>query len=542
MDESTACLSGWPMLRGKDGSFDAFAATALFLIVFWVVATLWWWDAPLRLTIFVKRRILGDKKAPRLPPGGMGLPFVGEIPFILLGRNPDKLGAYRANKAKLGEISCGSSPPLAMHSITLCSHDAVKWGLSMENRGLEGYWPESTQTLLGKNSLSILTGKAHKRMRSALIPVFQPHHLRQYVECMNEIVKEHLAKEWTTTPAPVKGSRRPATKKICARDEMKTLTFKIIADLVLGLDLDKERDTVEELNQLFDVWLKGLFMPAIKIPGSPYLAALKAHEQIKTILSNVIQRRRRDSTVTTREKRDVIDIMLAPTKDDAGQEILLDNDEIFDTLVVLLFAGSDTSTCTMTWVLKFLCENPNVLDRLRKEHLKLRQTQNHDTTAETHIDWDEIDSLRYTNQVIFEVLRMHPPVGGSFRKVKRDLVYNGYLVPKGYTVTFDYQSMMQDPKYHGSSTLLFNPDRFESDTAIGGLSNPGFQPFGGGARMCIGYRLAIAEMNVFIHHMVLDYEWTPSPDSQDEVTYFPLTMQVDGVPLDVKRRDRDTCC
>jgi cytochrome P450 len=265
---------------------------------------------------------------------------------------------------------------------------------------------------------------------------------------------------------------------------------------------------------------------------------LKAHEQIKTILIEVIQRRR--GSTATRDKWDVIDIMLAPTKDDAGQEILLNNDEIFDTLVVLLFAGSDTSTCTMTWVLRFLVDHPVVLNRLRKEHLDLvlRQRQNNNTTAKTHLDWDEIDSLRYTNQVIFEVLRMHPPVGASSRKVKKDLTYNGYLVPKGYTVTFDFSSMTKDPKHHGSSAL-FNPDRFESDTAIGGLSHPGFQPVGGGARMCIGYRLAIAEMNVFIHHMVLGYEWTPSLDSRDEVSYFPLPMQVDGVPLDVKRRDCD---
>lgn len=519
------------MLRGEAASFDPLVLAALLFLAFWVAATLWWWDAPLRLTIFVKRRILGDKKVPRLPPGGMGFPFVGDFPFILLNGDPDKYGTYKVNKAKLGGISCSSCPPIASHSIMLSSHEAVTWGLALENRGLEGIWPRSTQTLLGKNSVTVLTGKAHKRMRSALVPVFQPHHLRQYVECMNGIVRGHLAKEWT----PANGS---PTKRILAKDEMKALTFNIIADLVLGLDLVKECDTVEKLNNHFEVWLKGLFMPAIKIPGSPYVAALKAREEIKTILIEVVQRRRKSSA--TRDKRDVIDIMLAPTKDDSGQEILLSDDEIFDTLLNLLFAGTDTSTCGMTWVLKLLCDNPDLLDRLRQEHLELRRKRKEDPTAETHIDWDEIESLRYTNQVIFEALRMHPPVTGSFRKVTKDLTYNGYLIPKGYTVTFDFTSMSKDPKHHGSSAL-FNPDRFESDTALGGLSHPGFQLFGGGARMCIGYRLAIAEMNVFIHHMVLDYDWTHSPDSKkDDLTFFPLPLPVDGLPLDVKRRDRGT--
>jgi cytochrome P450 len=78
---------------------------------------------------------------------------------------------------------------------------------------------------------------------------------------------------------------------------------------------------------------------------------------------------------------------------------------------------------------------------------------------------------------------------------------------------------------------------FNSDTAIGGLSRAGFHPFGGEARMCIGYRRAIAEMKVFIHFMVLDYEWTLFPDSQGEICDFPLPMPVDGVPLDVNSRD-----
>lgn len=438
----------------------------------------------------------------------------------------------KKNSLNKDGIACGALPPLNTRAIYLSSDEAVKFGLSMENRGLEGIWPEGTQILLGKNSLSVLTGKAHKRLRSALIPVFQPKHLKEYVLRMNEIVREYLLKEWRCS-----GTTSLTTKRIVVRDEMKTLTFEIIAELVLGLDLDKDRKTVKELNELFIIWLDGLFMPAIKIPGSPFVKALRAHRRIKEILISVIEQRRQDKATLKKMKErtvDVMDILLAPTKDDVGNEIFLSNDEIFDTLVVLLFAGSDTSTCNMTWVLKFLSDHPDVLERLREEHLELCKKRQ--KGAKTHIEWEEMESLRYTNQVIFEVLRLHPPVGGSFRKVTKDLIYKGYLIPKGYTVAFNYQSMTMDPKYHKSSAT-FNPDRFVSDTsAIGGLSHPGFIPFGGGARMCIGYRMAIAEMNVFIHHMVLDYQWTPVADADDTMSYFPMPLLVDGVPMEVKRR------
>jgi cytochrome P450 len=460
---------------------------SLVVASFCAAATLWWWDAPLRFLIFFKRSILRDKHSPRFPPGGMGMPFLGELPFILVMKHPDKLGAYRKAKYKLGTgIVCGSTPPLT-RVITLNSYDAVKWGLSMDHRGLEGCLPKGTQTLLGKNSVSVLTGKAHSRVRSALIPVFRPQHLCHYVSRVNEIVRHYLLKEWT----PAKGS---LTKRICIRDEMKALTFTIIADLVLGLDLEKDRETIHELKELFIVLFDGLFMPTIPVFGTKFMAALKARKRIKEILLPVIQQQR--EAEVQNEQKDIIDIMLAPTKDDDGNEMYLSNDEILDILVNLLFAGSDTSTCSMTWVLKFLNTNPSVFERLRQEHLALRSERSN-LRAETNFEWDDMESLRYTNQVIFEALRVHPPVAGGFRKATKDLVYRGYLIPKGYTVAFDFQSMTGDPKYHESSTV-FNPDRFKSDTALGGLSHSGYIPFGGGARMCIGYRLAIAEMNVFI--------------------------------------------
>jgi cytochrome P450 len=80
---------------------------------------------------------------------------------------------------------------------------------------------------------------------------------------VNEIVQHYLLKELT----PAKES---LTKRICIRDEMKALTFTIIADLVLGLDLEKDRETIHELKALFIVLFDGLFMPTIPVFGTKF--------------------------------------------------------------------------------------------------------------------------------------------------------------------------------------------------------------------------------------------------------------------------------
>jgi hypothetical protein len=116
-----------------------------------------------------------------------------------------------------------------------------------------------------------------------------------------------------------------------------------MADVVLGLDLDKNRETMDELNQLFVVWFKGLFMPAIKmpLPGNPFVAtqkarAQKARGQIKTILWRRTPKAASFGATTREKQLDIMGILLVPTKDDAGHEIQLDNDGMFDDLVRLL--------------------------------------------------------------------------------------------------------------------------------------------------------------------------------------------------------------
>jgi hypothetical protein len=71
------------------------------------------------------------------------------------------------------------------------------------------------------------------------------------------------------------------------------------------------------------------------------------------------------------------------------------------------------------------------------------------------------------------------------------------------------QLMFVTAASHRSEKFFPNPDKFDPSRFEGG-SPPQpytYYPFGGGARLCLGYEFARVEMLIFIHYVVLNYEF-----------------------------------
>lgn len=60
-----------------------------------------------------------------------------------------------------------------------------------------------------------------------------------------------------------------------------------------------------------------------------------------------------------------------------------------------------------------------------------------------------------------------------------------------------------------------------------------FMPFGGGPRLCAGSELAKLEMAVFIHHLVLNFNWELV--DKDEAFAYPFVDFPKGLPIKVQR-------
>lgn len=61
-----------------------------------------------------------------------------------------------------------------------------------------------------------------------------------------------------------------------------------------------------------------------------------------------------------------------------------------------------------------------------------------------------------------------------------------------------------------------------------------FMPFGGGPRLCTGSELAKLEMAIFIHHLVLNYQWELV--GSDQAFAYPFVDFPKGLPIRIRHR------
>ena len=109
---------------------------------------------------------------------------------------------------------------------------------------------------------------------------------------------------------------------------------------------------------------------------------------------------------------------------DIALEQRVSEDDLLHNVNTFFFAGSDTTSLALTWILLLLAMNPTIQDRLRAE------LQSFNTSFPTfpgpddrdgwQVLWTELDSLPLLNNVIRESLRVIPPVHSSIRVAMRD--------------------------------------------------------------------------------------------------------------------------
>ena len=90
-------------------------------------------------------------------------------------------------------------------------------------------------------------------------------------------------------------------------------------------------------------------------------------------------------------------------------------EEIFEGILDLLFAGHETIASTTTNCVMLLGQNKHAVQKVRDE-LEEHGLLSRDNENLNDITFQSINELKYVNHVVKEVLRLCPPAGAGFRK------------------------------------------------------------------------------------------------------------------------------
>ena len=349
-----------------------------------------------------------------------------------------------------------------------------------------GWWPESVRQLLGSRSLANRNGPDHRARRRVVGQLFSAAALRRYTPAISQRV-EALAAELRLATAPV-----------ALVDRMRRFAFAVIASVVLGL----EGDDCDALFADFEIWTRALFSLPIAVPGSPFSRALQARARLLQRLRGVLERA---------EERPTGGLdLLSGGLDEAG--LPLSDDDLVEQMLLLLFAGYETTASSLSCLMASLLQHPEVMVWLQEEVSALA--------------WPlaEGAATPRLDAVVQEVMRLNPPVGGFFRRTTRPLTLDGVLVPEGRVVQVALAASNRT-----SSEPVDDLDAFRPQRHLDGSSGLTLLPFGGGERICLGKALAELEIRLMAVGLLQQCRLQLQPDQDLRLMLIPSPSPRDGL-------------
>ncbi|MUG96318.1 cytochrome P450 [Scytonema sp. UIC 10036] len=433
-----------------------------------------------------------------LPPGGLGLPAIGESIAYL----SDPEGFIAKRQQQHGNIF--KTHLFGRPTIALIGADAARFLFSNDGEKLEMTNTPNFEILLGAKSIGVQTGTAHQILRRQLFQAFQPRALENYAVTMEEMTHRYLQK-WEQM------------ETLTWYEELKKYTLDIACRLFVGVSTAAD----EALEKVYEDWSQGLLTIPVRFPLSKFDRAVRSREKLLARFERLIDGRQQHPS----NEQDVLSILLV-AKDEEGNA--LSRADIKDNVLGMLIAGHETLTSALTSLCLLLAQHPKVLETVRAEQAQLG--------FPTQLTQATLKQMTYLEQVLKEVLRLVPPVvrSGS-RKVLESCEFGGYSIPKGWDVYYQIPETHQDRQIY-THPERFDPDRFSPERAEDKQKVFSHIPFGGGIRECLGKEFARLEMKLFAALLVRDYAWELIPGQNLERVVLPFSRPRDGLKVKFSRR------
>ncbi|KAG7942637.1 hypothetical protein I3843_16G114000 [Carya illinoinensis] len=357
-------------------------------------------------TIYIKKYT-----SPKLPPGRRGWPIIGEtLEFGKACKNGDveKFITQRMTKY---------SPDLFRTSLfqenfaVFCGASGNKFLFSTANKYVTPWWPRFIVEALNFPTEMECFKDELTKLRAMVLEFLKPEALQRYVPIMDSMAKEHLEIGWS----PYKQVKvLPLTKE-----------YTIAVACRVFIDI-KDPERLNRFANLFHQITTGLLSLPIKLPGTAFSRAIRQGKLLLEEILGIIRERKMELLETKGPAKEDMLTRLLLIIDENGQG--MNEKSIACQIAGMLIGSYDTTSSTITSVLRYLVEFPHVYNEVLKEQVEIAKSKGPDEL----LSWNDIQKMKYTWNVACEAMRLSPPSQGAFREVATELIYLGVTIPKGW--------------------------------------------------------------------------------------------------------------
>jgi cytochrome P450 len=305
---------------------------------------------------------------------------------------------------------------------------------------------------------------------------------------------------------------------------MRNLAMRIAMRALLGLDPDdrgRGAAAAEHFERALSFYGTDFHMRLLRGPGSPWRKMLASRRVLDEIVFDEISRRREQSDP---DGGDILGMLISAEDEDGSR---LSDREIRDQLMTLLFAGHDTSTSTLSFLMYELARHPHVLARLYEEQ---------DRVLEGEVpSYEQVEHrLPELGMALDETLRLYPPAWIGSRRAVRDFEFGGYEVPRGAWVHYCSWASHRLPEVFPEPEA-FIPERFTPERKAA-LPKGAYVPFGAGSRICIGKRFGQTEVLLVASLLLQSFRLELLPGRTMTVRQMPTLSPREPLLMRVRER------
>lgn len=181
-----------------------------------------------------------------------------------------------------------------------------------------------------------------------------------------------------------------------------------------------------------------------------------------------------------KRKMALLDLLLESTVEG---EPLSDMD-IREEVDTFMFAGHDTTSSAIAFVLYNVAKYPDIQQKVRDEIVNVLGV------SDERVSLKDLNNLHYLDLVIKESLRLYPIVPYFGRQLSEDVKLNGYTLPR-YSNVYISPFVMGRNENIFPDPMKFDPDRFGVERTADKWNPFSYVPFSAGPRNCIGEAIHI---------------------------------------------------
>ncbi|KAM7346843.1 cytochrome P450 311a1 [Cochliomyia hominivorax] len=386
------------------------------------------------------------------------------------------------------------------------------------------------------NGLLISHGKLWESHRKALGPAFHPNILNGF----NETICQHgnILRELLSN---LEG-------KSC---EITDYLFPCIMDAIIetsmGKNLEMQKDKNNQYTHAFHRASELLFQrmtnPLLftdfiysKISASKELAKNlnKIHNLMETVigerqqyLKELKENENPEESITKKKKRPqcLMDTLLTVEIDQKPFTLK----EIRDEVNTFVFAGVDTTTAAMSFVLYAMAKYPLEQEKLFKE------LQHHNLEYIDHITANDLNKLEYLDMFIKECLRFYTIVPLTGRQTTTTTKIGQRTYPAGITLWIDMYGLAHDHKLF-EDPMSFKPQRFSKEN-YEKVPKFSYIPFSAGPHICIGRKYALLIVKILSVKILQKFIVTRRDPEEELILMAQMVLKAkQGINLVFKER------